>query len=62
MQIEADLSPAERDDRLQMAVLGRLLLAYPGAGGSLARMEVRASRFSTQPAALLLQTTRPTAV
>jgi hypothetical protein len=26
---EADLDPAERDDRLQMAVLGHLLLAYP---------------------------------
>ncbi len=29
MQIDADLSPAERDDQLQMAVLGHLLLAYP---------------------------------
>lgn len=29
MQIEADLDPADRDDRLQMVVLGHLLLAYP---------------------------------
>lgn len=29
MQIEVDRSPADRDDQLQMAVLGHLLLEYP---------------------------------
>ncbi len=29
MQIKAGLDPAERDDRLQIAVLGHVLLEYP---------------------------------